>query len=231
VKQAESESELLDVVNLRRHAIQKGLLEWAKKNIRQFPWRENRTPYSVLVAEVLLKRTTASAVLRIYKEFMTLYPSIVELAKADRSELEKRLLTIGYHKRRADILIHIAKYLTEEHGDQIPKTREELLEIPHVGHYTANAILSLGYGVPSAMVDSNVDRIIKRLFMEHLRQKAPLRMIQTTADKLAPKDNNQFYNLALLDFGALVCRYGIPKCRICSISKSCDYYSAGKPCS
>lgn len=230
MKQAEFKDELFNVVNSRKDSLQKELLEWAKKNLRQFPWRENRTPYSVLIAEVLLKRTTASAVLRIYKEFISLYPNIETLAKADRNKLEKMLLTIGYHKRRADILIDIAKHVVNKYNGEIPKTKEELLEIPHIGHYTANAILSLGYGIPSAMVDSNVDRVIKRLFMNHLPKKPSMHVIQKIADNLAPKENNQFYNLALLDFGALVCRYGIPKCKSCPLSKFCDYYLAGKPC-
>jgi len=225
------EASLIRAIESRKAHIQKGIIKWGKQHYRHFSWRENRTPYSVLVSEILLKRTTASAVKNMYEEFMSLYPNIRELAKADEKELEKLLLKIGYHKRRTKILIEIANYILNRYNGQIPKSKEDLLEIPYVGHYTANAILSLGYGIPSAMVDSNVERIIKRLFLKHLPKKASMRIVQKIADMLSPKENNQNYNFALLDFGALVCRYGMPKCKICSINKFCDYYLSGNPLS
>jgi A/G-specific adenine glycosylase len=183
----------------------------------------------MLVSEILLKRTTASAVKNMYEEFMSLYPNIQELAKADEKKLEKLLLKIGYHKRRTKILIEIANYVLDKYNGQIPKSKEALLTIPYVGQYTANAILSLGYGIPSAMVDSNVERIIKRLFFTHLSKKAPLRLVQKIADTLCLKENHQNYNYALLDLGAIVCRYGIPKCKVCPINKFCDYYLSKPP--
>ena len=229
MKKTELENSLVRDVESRKVSIRKALLKWGEEHYRNFPWRERRTPYSVLVSEVLLKRTTASAAKRMYDEFMSSYPNLETLAKADKEKLETLLKTIGYHKRRTDILIQIANYILTEYDGEIPKTREELLEIPFVGPYTASAILSLGYGIPSAMVDSNVERIIERLFFKHLSKKKPFRIVQRIADMLAPKENNQNYNFALLDFGALVCRYGIPKCKVCPINKFCDYYLSGNP--
>ena len=228
MKKIDLEDSLIKDVELRKSSIQKDIIKWGAQHFRRFSWREKRTPYSVLVSEILLKRTTASAVKNMYEEFMSLYPNIRELAKADEKELEKLLLKIGYHKRRTKILIEIANNILNKYNGQIPKSKKELLEIPYVGHYTAGAILSLGYGIPSAMVDSNVERIIKRLFLKHLSTKKSFRIVQEIADMLAPKENNENYNFALLDFGALVCRYGIPKCRACPVNKFCDYYRSGK---
>ena len=224
MKKIELEDSLIQDVEFRKIQIQKSLIKWGEEHYRHFSWRKNRTPYSVLVSEVLLKRTTAPAAKRIYEEFMSLYPNIETLAKADRKELENLLLKIGYHKRRTNILIDIAHEILSEYNGQIPKSKKDLLEIKYVGHYTASAILSLGYGIPSAMVDSNVERIIKRLFHKHLSKKGSFRIVQEIAERLAPKENNQNYNFALLDFGALVCRYGMPKCKACPITKFCDYY-------
>ena len=225
----ELETSLIRDVESRKTSIQKGLIKWGEQHYRHFSWREKRTPYSVLVSEILLKRTTASAAKRIYQEFMSSYPNLEALAKADRGKLENLLLKIGYHKRRTNILIEIANYILSKYNGQIPKSKKNLLEIPYVGHYTASAILSLGYGIPSAMVDSNVERIIKRLFLKHLSKKKSFRIVQEIANVLAPVENNQNYNFALLDFGALVCRYGIPKCKVCPINKFCDYYLLGNP--
>ena len=218
------ESGLVKDVESRKIPIQKGLIKWGEQHYRHFTWREKRTPYSVLVSEILLKRTTASATKRIYEEFMSSYPNLEALAKADREKLERLLLKIGYHKRRTNILIEIANCILSKYNGQIPKSKKDLLEIPFVGHYTASAILTLGYGIPSAMVDSNVERIIKRLFLKDLSKKKPFRIVLEIADMLAPKENNQNYNFALLDFGAAICRYGMPKCKVCPISKFCDYY-------
>lgn len=220
------EDNLIREIESRKIHIQKALIKWGEEHYRHFPWREKRTPYSVLISEILLKRTTASAAKRMYDEFMSSYPNLETLAKADKEKLENLLETIGYHKRRTDILIQIANYILIRYGREIPKTKEDLLEIPFVGPYTASAILSLGYGIPSAMVDSNVERIIRRLFLEYLSEKKSFRRVLEIADRLAPKENNQSYNYALLDFGAAICRYGKPKCNLCPTNNSCDYYSS-----
>jgi len=229
MKKKELEDSLIRDVESRKIAIRKGLLKWREQHYRHFPWRENRTPYSVLVSEILLKRTTASAVKRMYEEFVATYPNLEALAKADREKLEKLLETIGYHKRRTSILIEVANCILSRFGGKIPRSKKDLLEIPFIGPYTAGAILSLGYGIPSAMVDSNVERLIKRLFFKHLSKKKTLRIIQEVADRLAPRKKNPNYNFALLDFGALVCRYGTPKCKVCPISSFCGYYLSGTP--
>ena len=221
---------LIKTIESRKAHIQEGILTWGKQNYRKFAWRENRTPYSVLVSEILLKRTTASAVQRIYKKFMLRYPNIGVLAKANREKLEELLLRIGYHKRRTGILIDIGKYILNECNGQIPKSRKELLEIPFIGQYTAGAILSFGYSIPSAMVDSNIERIITRLFSKDFSDKSTARIVREIADMIAPDKENQAYNYGLLDLGAVICRYGIPKCNTCPINMFCDYCLSEQPC-
>jgi A/G-specific adenine glycosylase len=221
LKTAKLEPVLAEDVRKRRARLQEKILKWGRENYRQFPWRRNRTPYTVLVSEILLKRTTATAAADLYPKFIALYPTVESLAKADRKELETLLARIGYHRKRAEILIEVAKYIRERHGREIPRTREALFEIPNIGPYTAAAVLTLGYGTPSAMVDSNVERIIKRLF---LKFDPKPRAVREMAEILAPENENQAYSFALLDLGALVCRYGVPKCGICPIRNLCDYW-------
>lgn len=218
------EPKLLAEIERRKKKVHLGLVQWGKQNFRPFPWRANRAPYAVLVSELLLKRTTATAVKRIFEQFISRYPNLQKLAHADRQQLESLLSRIGYHKRRATMLIEISAYILKKHDGKIPRKKQELLDIPFVGEYTANAILSLSYGIPTAMVDSNIQRIVSRLFCSLLPTRPSPKIVQKTAEMLAPNEDNQNYNYSLLDLGALVCKYGIPKCTSCPLNSQCDYY-------
>jgi A/G-specific adenine glycosylase len=220
---------LAQQIESRKRQIQKRILKWARTNLRTFPWRHEVSPYRVLVAEVLLKRTTSTQVEKSFQKFIEKYPNINTLARARDTDLRKILTPLGYYKKRAQIFIEIANYIAKEHHGEIPKTKEELLKIPQIGDYTANAILSLAYDIPSAMVDCNIIRIETRVFLKHLPQKHSQKTIQKVADLLSPVKDNQCHNYALLDLGALVCRSGIPRCKECPIKEFCDYYSLGKP--
>lgn len=220
---------LNDVATTRKGDFRHLLLEWAEKNLRDYPWRKNPTPYGTLVTEVLLRRTTASAVLRIYATFMREYSAPEKIAAAEESKLASALSTIGYHKQRARILKAIAKHLIERFKGTVPCSKELLMEIPHVGVYTAGAVLSMGCDQPSPMVDTNVERIYGRVFLSQLPKKRRRRFIEQIAAKFVPEVNHKTYNLALLDFAALICTYGIPRCGICPLRRLCDYFSLGLP--
>jgi len=210
----------------RTGAIRKALLGWASAHLRRFPWREGRTPYRIMVAEFLLKRTTSAAVTRVYDGFVAKYPGVRELAQADISELEDFLETIGYHRLRARALKETARHILENFGGQIPSTLEELRSIPNIGSYTAGAILSLGYDKRAPMVDSNVERVLKRLFSNCLQGKISMGKLDKVARVLVPDEDHDLFNLALIDLGALVCRYRKPLCDECPLYRTCDTHSA-----
>jgi len=225
----DSPETLNEIAAIRKDEFQQLILRWAEQNLRDFPWRKNPTPYVTLITEVLLRRTTASAVLRIYPAFMREYDDPKRIAAVEETELASALSTIGYHKQRARILKAIAKYLIEKFNGTVPCSKESLLEIPHVGSYTAGAILSLGCGQPSAMVDTNVERIYGRVFLSHLPKRGRKRLIEPIASMYVPPDKHQTYNFALLDLAALICTYGIPRCGKCPVKGLCDYFSQGLP--
>ncbi len=227
--QNSDDQDLDSISNLKVSRLRKGILAWAERNLRDFPWRNNPVPFQILVAEVLLRRTTATAVLRIYPSFMKKYCNPKKIFNTEEAEIESALLTIGYQKQRAKILKQISKFLVEELNSSVPCSRDSLLKIPNVGSYTAGAILSLGCGQSAAMVDTNVRRVYGRIFLSCLPEKAKNRFIEELADNCVPKLRHQRYNLALLDLGALVCTYGIPRCQICPISELCDYFLRGMP--
>ncbi|MEM3467048.1 MAG: hypothetical protein QXO71_07285 [Candidatus Jordarchaeaceae archaeon] len=214
--------ELEKEVERKKEEIIRNLLKWGKENIRSFPWRKKRTPYAVLLAEVLLRRTTAKAVCRIYEPLIEKYPNVYSLSHAEVKDLEKMLSVVGYNKQRALILKEMAKFIISEYGGKIPNKKEELMNIPHIGNYIAGAILSLGYGIPSAMVDSNVQRIIGRVFSRTLPTKGKRKAIVEVAEAIVPGKNHELFNFAMLDLGALICKYNEKICQKCPLSTICD---------
>ena len=199
-------------------------LSWADSNARRYPWREKgRTPYEILVAELLLKRTTATAAVRTYHAFLSKYPSVDILAQASEEELAQDFKSIGLYAQRARAASQLALYLIEEEAGSIPNTLDRLIKTPGLGNYSARAILSFGYDRASAIVDANITRVLARVF-NHVTQGHPtINRAQEIADSILPEESHRKFNFALLDLGALVCRYANPRCRQCPLSHICDY--------
>lgn len=222
-------SNLEILIQNRKKEFSKKLLTWWKNNKRSYPWRaQGVSPYQVLIAEILLKRTTATAASNTFIEFINNYKDIKALAKADIKDLEKILACVGLHRQRAKGLKEIAKFICKKEGCKIPNSLEKLLEVPHIGQYTARAILSFSYNVPVGIVDSNVIRIIKRIFYGKVPKNPSLPLTQAIIDKILPLNKHKEFNLALLDFGALICRYSYPLHGVCPLCNICML--PGKTC-
>jgi len=212
---------ILDSKDPRTAQLRVMILNWWSVEARSYPWRQaGRTAYEILIAEVLLKRTTAAAVARVYEEFLQKFPSIEAIHSALDTDLEAALTPIGLYRQKAKGLKEMAKYLMETGGGKIPSTLSGLVKVPHIGTYTAAAVASFALNSPAAVIDSNVERIIGRVFENTLSAKNDLYHL---ADSLLPEMMHRDFNLALLDFGALVCRYVRPKCSTCPVIGLCDY--------
>jgi A/G-specific adenine glycosylase len=193
----------------------KCIIKWEKSQGRKFSWRVNRTPYKVLISEILLKRTTSTAALRVYDKFIEKYPDIFTLSKATYDDLEELIRPIGLYKQRTKQLKEISKYFTEDLKGEIPPDYDILIKAPGVGDYTASAILSFAYHIPKAIVDSNVERVLKRVF------KVKGKKLHEIAEILVPSSEPDIYNYGMLDMGAVVCNYRTPKCNECLINMFC----------
>lgn len=217
------QEDMLDTwITVHRGEIHNKLLEWWKVWQRSYPWRRPfLSAYEVLLVEMLLKRTTATAVAKIFGHLYREYYDIRLLAKAPLGELENRLKCLGLQKQRARALKEMAIYICEHEGGEIPKDLERLLKIPHVGPYTARAVLCFAYGEPTGVVDSNVVRVIRRLCKQVLPPNPQGLIYQKIADRLVPEHQCREFNWALLDFGALVCRYSYMKCDTCPLRSLC----------
>lgn len=204
--------------------IQERLLSWITTKGRDFQWRRpGKTPFQILVAELLLKRTTAVAAARVYDKFVRRFPDPASVTRATIGTLEDLLSPIGLYRQRALGFKAMAEFLVVHHRGEVPSGLEELLEVPQVGDYTARAVLSFGFDQPTAIVDSNVQRVLGRLCLLSLGPAQKLNDFQQIADRLLPERDHKLFNWGLLDLGALICRYDRPRCGSCPLMSKCDY--------
>ena len=201
------------------------LAAWWKINKRWYPWRETKDPFRLLIAELLLRKTSAAQVEKIYEPFLKKYPNAKNLSKASYEELATFLNPLGIEYKRADLLIRLSSEIVSKYNNIVPREREVLLTLPAVGPYAANAVLSLIHGEDVPMVDTNFIRIIERVFGYKSSKSRPRcdRSIWDFAQKLTPINNSAWFNLAVLDFGALVCRATNPRCSLCPLKDCCFY--------
>lgn len=203
---------------------QSDLLEWGKGHRRSFPWRDpDASPYEVLVAEIFLKQTRAPTVERIYIEFIDRFPQPEALLEVDREEIIEVIRPLGLYNYRADALLEIAEALSEQ---SVPDNEEALRELPQVGPYVASATLCFAFGQEQPIVDTNVERVYSRAFQSEGVAEMDEAELWEFAGELLPEGEAGAYNLALLDFGALVCTDQSPSCKECFAREYCDYYQS-----
>ncbi|HEY4049311.1 MAG TPA: A/G-specific adenine glycosylase [Acidobacteriaceae bacterium] len=200
------------------------LLAWFDANARDLPWRRKGGPYSIWVSEIMLQQTRVAAVLDHYANFMTLFPSIVSLALAREDEVLAAWSGLGYY-RRAKLLHRAAQFVVREHQGSLPRTADDLRKMPGVGEYTAAAIASIAFGEPVAVIDGNVQRVIRRIFHppnDLEAQNAPTaQWIRRHADALLDRERPGDFNQSMMELGATVCFPKNPLCLSCPVQKFC----------
>jgi A/G-specific adenine glycosylase len=196
------------------------VIKWEEAHWVPYPWRVNRAPYRVLIAEVLLQRTTRKAVSRVYEGFIAKFPDTYSVYKADTGELEGSLRPIGLYKQRASRLKEIARAVVEGFNGTIPCDYDTLNKLYGVGPYIAGTVLSFGCGVRAPVADSNVLRLLKRAFGVN-GVKDALELLWA----VVPKEGHEVFNYGLIDLGAYVCTDRGPKCWECPVRPYCKYYA------
>jgi len=204
----------------RDAAFRRRLLAWFRTAGRDLPWRRTRDPYRVLVSEFMLQQTQVSRVLGFYGRFLDRYPSVEALARARPRAVREAWEGLGYYRRAAN-LHRLAKEVVRRHDGTVPADPDVLLGLPGVGPYTAGAVAAFAYERPVAAVDTNVARVLRRVFSSKTAKDTRRR-----AQLLQPKSGKTAwrFNQALMELGALVCSARAPKCGQCPVSKLCDWY-------
>jgi A/G-specific adenine glycosylase len=207
-------------------AFQGRLLRWFQKNGRDLPWRRTRDPYKILVSEVMLQQTQVERVREYYGRFLREYPTIQDLASANPARVRDSWDGLGYYARARNLLA-AARTVVREHGGRFPRDLGEVMSLPGVGRYTAGAVLSFAYGKPAPTLDTNVRRVLGRVFVRRRasRPAAADHRLWALAEAVIPSGEAWAFNQALMDFGATVCTARNPRCTECPIRQMCAYYS------
>lgn len=212
--------------------LQAALLRWYRVHRRALPWRKARvSPYRIFLAEMMLQQTQVERVIPKYQAFLARYPTLRALAAAPRAEVIRLWAGLGYN-RRAVHLHQAAQALVAEHGGKFPMRLDALLDLPGVGPYTARALLSFIGNAPVAVVDTNVRRVVGRLFQQDLAALCgaggpAARQFQGLADSLVPAADSARWNQALMDLGSKVCVSRRPDCPRCPLFNRCQARRAG----
>jgi A/G-specific adenine glycosylase len=197
-------------------AFRRALLRWYDQQRRSLPWRETRDPYRIWLSEIMLQQTRVAAVLEHYRIFLERFSNVQALAAVSKEAVLAAWSGLGYY-RRARMLHQCAQQIAEQHGGRFPRNSEALLALPGIGRYTAAAIASIAFAEPVAVVDGNVERVLRRLIGINLTAPQNWQHAQALLAKSRPGDFNQ----AMMELGATVCVPREPRCPACPVRKWC----------
>lgn len=202
------------------------LLPWFRQNARALPWRESRDPYRVWVSEIMLQQTRVEAVMGYYARFLDAFPTVQALAAADEDQLFKLWEGLGYYSRARN-LQKAARAIASRGG--FPDSYDEVRALPGVGPYTAGAICSICYDMPTPAVDGNVLRVASRFLNDPTPVDSPAFKRYITEEIAADYPAGQCgdFTQSVMELGATVCTPRSPKCGDCPLCASCAAYAAG----
>jgi A/G-specific adenine glycosylase len=202
--------------------VRRKIIMWFEEHGRDFPWRNTQDPYHVLIAEILLRRTTASAVSRVYNDFINRFDSISRLGRARESTIVQSLSTLGLQSKRAHELKKMALFINRHHSGTIPTSQEDLLRLPGVGDYIASAVRNFAYREPVPLVDGNVVHFVSRVFGIDFKGPTDLGAWEFMR-KFGGKHQEAKLYWGVIDLVATVCFRQNPRCPICPVSEVCLY--------
>ncbi len=199
-------------------SIRAKLTRWYDRAKRDLPWRRTRDAYAIWISEVMLQQTRVAAVIPYYERFLRRFPDAAALAQAPEAELLAMWSGLGYYARARN-LQKGARQIVERGG--FPRDYAPLLELAGVGTYTAAAIASISYGLPHAVVDGNVRRVLARIAGDGHAD------AQRIADQLLDRRDPARWNQAVMELGATVCLPREPHCEECPVAALCAGRLAG----
>lgn len=205
---------------------------WWEANARDLPWRFGRaTPWGVLVSEVMSQQTQMSRVVPYWLSWMERWPDARALAAAPKAEVITAWGRLGY-PRRALRLQECACAVANDYADELPRTYDALIALPGIGDYTASAVLSFAFGQRIAVVDTNIRRVLSRVFLGvESRGGAASAAERALANRVLPEQVQQSvtWNQSVMELGAVVCTAKSPLCEACPVADDCAFLKAGRP--
>ncbi len=207
------------------------LLAWYESKRRPLPWRDDVSPYHVWLSEIMLQQTRIEAVIPYYERFLSVYPTIADLAAADDEQLMKLWEGLGYYSRARN-LKKAAVRIVEQHGGELPADYNALRALPGIGAYTAGAIASIAFGLPEPAVDGNVLRVMTRLTADtsDIMKESTKRAVTAALREVYPTEPSDAACMtqALMELGERVCLpNGEPRCDECPLGFACRARAEG----
>lgn len=205
------------------------LMGWYTRHGRDLPWRGTRDPYRIWISEVILQQTRVAQGLEYFRRFMERFPDVRTLAEAPEDEVMRYWQGLGYYSRARN-LHAAAQEIVERHGGEFPRDYAQVLALKGIGEYTAAAVCSFAWGMPYAVVDGNVYRVLSRFFgidtpIDSGKGKAEFaELAQEVMDRRSP----DVYNQAIMDFGAVQCTPKAPACLYCPLRDGCRALAEGR---
>lgn len=202
------------------------LVQWFKTNGRDFPWRTSHNPFHILIAEMLLRRTTATAVARVFPNFIQRYTTPTQLASSRISNIAKEVTTLGLQTQRAQHLKQTARRIITDFNGNVPNDFDKLASLPGVGRYVASAVLNFAFGESVALVDGNVIHLISRVFGLIFGGPSDKEAWNFMGSFGSDTQHNVFY-WSIIDVVATICIRASPRCSDCPLEQICLYAKNG----
>ena len=212
---------------MKGNIITKKILKWYDLNKRSLPWRkkvsQQKKQYYTLISEFMLQQTQVTTVIPFFKKFIENLPSLKLLAKVDEKKIIKLWEGLGYYSRARN-LKKTAQIIVKKFDGKLPNNFEDLITLPGIGKYTANAILAIAFNKPYIPLDGNIERVLKRYL--NLKKDKEIQKDNLEQKKIifGITSRSSDYAQALMELGALICKPSNPMCKECPISKNCKSY-------
>jgi A/G-specific adenine glycosylase len=206
----------------RAAAVRRRLLAWYGRAARDLPWRRVRVPYAILVSEIMLQQTRVTRVSDYWPRFLGRYPTLEDLAEAPLRDVLGAWRGLGYYARARN-LHATARYVVRRHDGRLPTDPRVLARLPGIGRYTAAAVASIAFDAPLGTVDTNIARVLARVFRVRGRRgsSAQAAALWRLAARLAAPGRAAEWNQALMDLGATICVARAPRCERCPVASLC----------
>jgi A/G-specific adenine glycosylase len=205
------------------------LLEWYDRHHRELPWRVTPPmakagvkpdPYHIWLSEVMLQQTTVPAVKAYFLKFLSLWPTVTDLAKAPSDDVMAAWAGLGYYARARN-LKKCAESVAFEHGGIFPDTEAGLKALPGIGDYTSAAIAAIAFDRPAAVMDGNIERVVTRLFTIDAPLPGSKPVIKSKVAEITPQKRPGDFAQAMMDLGASICTPKRPTCALCPFKEHC----------
>jgi len=198
------------------------LLNWYQDHKRQMPWRGEADPYKIWISEIMLQQTRVDQATPYFQNFISLFPTVYDLAEAEQQEVLKAWEGLGYYSRARNL--HAAsKMVVKEFNGKVPESYDEIIKLKGIGPYTAAAVTSIAFNKPNAVVDGNVIRVLTRYYgiEDDTRSTKTRRKVQEFANELIDEENPGDFNQAMMELGSEICTPSNPDCQHCPVQSGC----------